>query len=153
MDSSQIQKLQSLAQLDVDAIGAYEAAIKGARHEEVRAKLSEFRVDHARHVQDLNALILKYGGQAVEMKPDFKGAVLKTMTQFSGALGTEASLLAMVANEEITNRSYDAALKSDWDAEARAVLERNRDDERRHLAWIKQAIRERPWTREVEAHP
>lgn len=156
MADKNLEKLRSLAQLDVDAIGTYDAAMNGVREDSVRSKLAEFRVDHARHVQDLNAVIQRLGGEPVALTPDIKGTVLKTMTQVTSYLGTEAALLAMVGNEELTNRAYDAALTMDWgdDAEVRELLERNRSDERRHLAWIKHALRERPWAhREADAHP
>jgi demethoxyubiquinone hydroxylase (CLK1/Coq7/Cat5 family) len=103
----------------------------------------------------LNAAIQKLGGEPVTMTPDFKGTVLKTMTQVTSVLGTEAALVAMIGNEELTNRSYDAALAMDWqDAEIRELLERNRADERRHIEWIKRAALDRPWAhRDSEAHP
>jgi len=149
----QIERLRALVQLDVDALAAYEVAIKGLHDEQVISKLSGFRVDHARHLQDLNALLSKAGGQPVEMTPDFKGTLLKALTQVTGRLGTEAALLSMVANEELIHRAYQAALKKEWDADARAVLEATLGDEHRHLEWLKHAIRERPWAHEAEVHP
>lgn len=141
MDEKQnrIDALKKLVQLDVDAIGAYEAAIARVGEGEVKDKLSSFRVDHVRHVQDLSALIVRLGGEAPEQKPDLKGAALKGFTAITSAMGTEAALLAMIANEELTNRSYDAALDLSWEPGERELVEKNREDERRHLAWIKEA--------------
>lgn len=143
----QLRVLMSLAQLDIDAIELYEAAMKRVGHPEIHAKLAEFRVDHARHVQDLNGLIVARGGHALA-HPDLKGAVLKAATAATSMLGTEAAMIAMVGNEELTNRSYDVALKLDWDPEARGLIEKNLSDERRHLEWFKMAAMKRPWAHE-----
>ena len=86
--------------------------------------------------------------------PDFKGTVLKGFTALTSMMGNEAALMAMLGNEELTTRTYHSALRMDWNGEERALIERHSEDERRHLAWIKQAARHREWTRrETEAHP
>ncbi|OJH37223.1 ferritin-like domain-containing protein [Cystobacter ferrugineus] len=144
----EVEKLRSLAQLDVDAAGTYEAAIARVKDQLVRERLNEFRVDHVRHVQDLNAFIRQLGGEPVELRPDLKGAVMKGMTAITSMMGTEAALVAMLGNEELTNRTYELALSFDWSPEVRQLIEQNRKDEERHLAWIKDAVRMRPWTRE-----
>ena len=54
----------------------------------------------------------------------------------------------MLGNEELTSHTYESALKLDWTAEQRAVIQKNYADEERHLAWIKKAARDRPWTKE-----
>lgn len=74
-------------------------------------------------------------------------ARLEAMTKASSLLGTEAALVSMLGNEGLTNVSYELALKLEWSAEERAVLEKNREDERRHLAWMKEAALHRPWAR------
>ena len=140
-----IAALRRLAQLDVDAIGTYDAAIERIDIPLVKEKLAEFRVDHRRHVQDLNAELVRLGGEPVEQKPDLKGAVLKGFTAVSATMGTEGALLAMLGNEELTNRAYEAAQKLECDATIHALLAKNLEDERRHLGWIKDAALHRPW--------
>lgn len=152
--AKKVVRLRGLARLDVDAIGTYDAAIAKVDNEEVRLKLSEFRLDHVRHVQDLNALLVKLGGDQVSMEPDAKGVVLKTMTRVGSALGTEAALVSMMGNEGLTNVTYELALKAEWNDEERQVIEKNRGDERLHLNWIKDALLQRIWHRKpVEANP
>lgn len=149
-----IVKLRGLARLDVDAIGTYDAAIAKVEAEEVRLKLSEFRLDHVRHVQDLNALLVKLGGDQVAMEPDLKGAVLKTATTVGSMLGTEGALVSMMGNEGLTNLTYELALKAEWNDEERAVIEKNRADEKVHINWIKDALVQRVWHRRPqEANP
>lgn len=149
-----ISRLRKLAQLDVDAIGTYDAALKRVDVPILRDKLSEFRTDHERHVTHLNEVIVRLGGEAVSHKPDLKGTVLTGFTAITSLMGNEASLLAMVGNEELTTRTYQAALEGEWTVEERSMIERHYGDERRHLEWIKHAARSREWAhRTGEAHP
>ena len=153
-NNRKIAKLRSLARLDVDAIGTYDAALKRVDVPMLRDKLLEFRGDHERHVQHLNELIVKLGGERVEHKPDIKGMVLSGFTAATSLMGNEAALIAMIGNEELTTRTYRAALKFDWTPEERAMIERHYGDERRHLDWIKDAARSRRWAHgEAEARP
>ncbi len=150
-EKTEVARLRNLAQLDVDAVGAYDAAIARVNEPLVRERLNDFRVDHVRHVQDLNALIQRFGGQPVELKPDLMGAAMKGITSVTSMMGTEAALVAMLGNEEFTNRTYDLALAFDWSPEVRGLIEKNREDERRHITWIREAVRRRPWVTEHAA--
>ncbi len=151
METTQQIELHRLAQLDVDAIELYEAAIKHVDVPMVREKLTEFRWDHERHVQELSAEISKIGGTPIERKPDAKGAVLRSFTEITSMMGTHAALVAMTANEQLTNRAYESSLKVEWSPAQRALIEKNYSDEKRHLAWIKQAAKEKPWERGAAA--
>lgn len=145
--------LRKLEQLDVDAVGAYEAAIRGVKHPLVADKLRDFQQDHVRHIEALRALIDKWGGDPLEQdRPDMKGAVMKALTRFTGLLGTEAVLGAMIANEELTNAEYLHVTQLGWDGTAQEVLEKNFADERRHITWIKEAFKTRPWAHQVDQH-
>jgi demethoxyubiquinone hydroxylase (CLK1/Coq7/Cat5 family) len=147
-EKSEVAKLRSLAQLDVDAVGAYDAAIARVGESLIRERLNDFRVDHVRHVQDLNALIQRFGGEPVELKMDLKGVAMKGMTAVTSMMGTEAALVAMLGNEEFTNRAYELALQFKWSPEVRTLIQKNREDELRHVTWIRDAVRTRPWLRE-----
>jgi rubrerythrin len=144
-EKSVVARLRSLAQLDADAVGAYDAAIARVNEPLVRERLNDFRVDHLRHVQDLNALIQRYGGEPVELRPDLKGTAMRGLTAVSSLMGTEAALVAMLGNEEFTNRAYELALAFDWEPDVRALIQKNREDERRHVTWVREAVRHRPW--------
>jgi rubrerythrin len=147
-EKSEVAKLRSLAQLDVDAVGAYDAAIARVSEPLVRERLNDFRVDHVRHVQDLNACIQRLGGEPVELKPDLKGTAMRSLTAVTSLMGTEAALVAMLGNEEFTNRAYELALQFEWGLEVRSLIQKNREDEHRHLTWIRDAVRHRPWQKE-----
>ncbi|MCP3135723.1 ferritin-like domain-containing protein [Pyxidicoccus xibeiensis] len=150
-ENSEVARLRSLAQLDADAVGAYDAALARIPEQLVRERLNDFRIDHMRHVQDLNALISQFGGTPVDLRPDFKGAAMKSLTAMTSMMGTEAALVAMLGNEEFTNRTYDLALRFDWSPEVRSLIEKHREDERRHVLWVREAVRTRPWERQRAA--
>lgn len=154
MTDKKVEKLRSLAQLDIDAIGTYDAAMKRLSNSELLEKFGEFRSDHQKHVQRLNDLIVAHGGAPVEEKPDFKGAALTAFTAATSMMGNEAALLAMIGNEELTTHTYHAALKFQWEERERVIIEAHYTDERRHLQWIKQAALRRDWAhRQADAHP
>jgi uncharacterized protein (TIGR02284 family) len=140
-----IERLESLMQLDHNAVQAYEQAIARIDIPAVREKLEEFRADHERHIVDLDVSIRQLGGEPEELSRDLKGTLLEGFTALRSVAGTEGALKAMKTNEQLTNRQYDDALSLDLPQEIREVLERNRDDERRHLAFIDASIDRRVW--------
>jgi rubrerythrin len=86
----------------------------------------------------------------VDLRPDLKGAAMKSLTAMTSMMGTEAALVAMMGNEEFTNRAYELALRFEWTPEVRALIEKHREDERRHVIWIREAVRSRPWEKDRE---
>jgi uncharacterized protein (TIGR02284 family) len=142
-----VKKLNDLIHLDTDTIGAYRQAIDACDAPEVKQQLSSFMADHDRHVKDLDAAVRSLGGTPVS-GPDLKGFILEGFTAILSH-GDRSALFAMRGNEELTNRAYDAARKLTLPGEAAAVVERNYQDEVRHLAWIKDAIVRRLWERKA----
>jgi demethoxyubiquinone hydroxylase (CLK1/Coq7/Cat5 family) len=144
-NKSEVDRLHSLAQLDADAVGAYDVAIAAIGPALVRERLDRFRADHLRHVRDLNALIHRFGGTPVQLRPDLKGSAMKGFTAMTGLMGTEATLWAMLGNEELFDRAYELALQFEWDPEVKVLIQQHREDEHRHGTWIRDAVRTRPW--------
>ena len=145
MDPSQtIEKLNELIHLDLDAVGAYDAAIHRIDVESIRAQLRVFQEDHRRHVAELSALVRNLGGMPPD-RPDAKGFILKGFTAVTSMMGNEAALRAMQGNEKLTNTSYANALRENWPPAIRELIERNHHDEQRHLAYIEDALRNRIW--------
>lgn len=146
MDTKQVnKKLSKLMQLDVDAVRAYDQAIQNIDVATVRDNLSTFKSDHERHIEDLSAAIRRNGGTPPERKPDVKGFFIEGFTSIRSKSGTEGALKAMQGNEKLTNKTYQDALDSDLPADMRAIVKRNREDERRHLEYIEKALRDRVW--------
>jgi len=138
-----IDRLNDLIQLDVDAVRAYEQAIDACDAADIKSKLNEFKGDHERHITDLSAVVSAEGGTP-EVKRDIKGFLIEGFTAIVSH-GDHSALLAMHGNEELTNRIYRAALDEELPQDVRAPVERNYEDEQRHLAWIKEALDTRAW--------
>jgi uncharacterized protein (TIGR02284 family) len=146
-----IDKLNDLIALDIDAVNAYEAAIRRIDTTFLREPLRQFQSDHERHIRDLSEFVISFGGKPRE-RPDVKGFFLQAFTAVSSMMGDEAALHAMQGNERLTNRTYEAALEEIWPESVRAVIEQNYRDEQRHLAFVQDAIQNRAWER-IEASP
>lgn len=139
------KNLSSLAQLDIDAIHAYRQAIKEIDVVEIRDNLTRFQQDHENHVRSLNEIIVRLGAEPPVFKPDFKGFIIEGFTALRSKMGIEGALKVMRGNEKLTNATYDKALSWDLPQDVRLVVEKNRDDERRHLAFIENALNQRTW--------
>lgn len=139
------ERLIALAQLDVDAILAYEQAIKNIDPEAgpIVDALSRFQRDHERHVVDLRDVVIALGGTFPELKRDVKGAVIEGMTAALSKVGTRGALVAMTQNELLTNSAYKSASETTMPEIARQLVEAHCDDEKRHIAAITQALREK----------
>jgi uncharacterized protein (TIGR02284 family) len=132
--------LQDLIILDYDAIAAYDAAIEGLSDAAHRQALTEFREDHARHTQNLAPFVRQLGGEA-PTGGDMKSMLTTGKVAMGSLLGDKAILMAMRSNEDDTNTAYARAVEHpDVTADMRGVLEQNLADERRHCAYILQAI-------------
>lgn len=146
-----IDNLNSLVQLDIDAVRAYQQAIDEIDISNVRDPLISFRQDHERHINDLSDAVRKLGGQPPEVKPDFKGFLLEGFTAIRSKTGTEGALRAMKINEKITNKAYRNAMAWVLPPDVYDVVRRNRDDEQRHLHAIDRMIQQRVWEEERKA--
>jgi uncharacterized protein (TIGR02284 family) len=144
-----IKTMNDLIHLDRDAIRAYEQAIDACEDAGIRAKLGEFMGDHERHVRDLENRVRALGGEPPARR-DLKGFLIEGFTALTSR-GDRSALLAMRANEELTNRTYRDALEDGLPEDVRALVERNYEDEVRHLNWIKEALSSRAWDEEKAA--
>ncbi len=148
-----IERLNDLLMLDHDAIEAYESAIKRMSSEYCRGKLREFQADHRRHVVDIKACVESYGGTPKDRR-DVKGFFIQGMTAIQSMGGDEPALKAMHTNERITNREYEQALQDkSLPEDVRKLVQKNRSDEARHLAWIEEALRQRYFERPPSQGP
>ncbi len=146
MDTKDILKhLGNLCQLDIDAHSSYEQAIQNVDDAGIRQKLEQFKNDHERHITELSNHIRKHGGQPPEHRPGFKGFFLQGFTAIRAATGTEGALKAMRGNEETTNKHYSEAVEWDMPDDIKQVIKKGYEDEQRHLRYIEDALRDRPW--------
>lgn len=146
-----VKRMKRLCQLDIDAVRAYEQAIEKIEHPEIRARITEFQADHERHITELSEAIRRLGGEPPSRSPDLKGVLLEGFTALRSVTGTEGALKAMRTNEKLTNKTYEDALGEQGTTEdVHALIQRNRDDERRHLEYIERTLQTKPW--EHHAH-
>ncbi|MGI5864900.1 MAG: ferritin-like domain-containing protein [Myxococcales bacterium] len=146
METKEIFKeLNSLTQLDIDAIHAYDEALEHIDVMTIKDQLTQFRDDHHRHVRELSDVIRQLGGQPPSFTKDFKGYLIQGMTSARSATGTEGAIKAMKANEELTNRYYSKAVNMDFPDDIKVLIQRNYRDEQRHLATIQQWITTAAW--------
>jgi hypothetical protein len=102
-------------------------------------------------VEELSKVVSALGGEPAA-SADVKGAARKLLTKAAGLVGEEAVLKAMKSNEEAINKAYDHHAKLDFPEDILALIRGNFEDERRHLAWVIEALRSRLWEQPA-AHP
>jgi len=87
--------------------------------------------DHERHVEELGKAVREEGGT-----PPSDGDAMMILTKgkvvIAGLVGDKAILMAMRANEEVTNTKYEDAVATGYPAPIQAILRRGLSDERRH---------------------
>jgi rubrerythrin len=144
MDDKAHKAINDLIRLDIDAVGAYRTAIDACEVREIRKNLTEFMRDHVRHIRDLSG-VLRAEGVKPASKRDVKGVFIKGFTSVVSH-GDRSALMAMMGNEKLTNAVYKSSLEDGrFSREARQVIQTNYADEKRHLAWIQMAVKERAW--------
>ena len=148
-----ISTLNDLIQLDVDAVESYEQAIKRIDIPQVSSDLEAFKADHERHIRDLTQEVRRLGGNPPKRSIDLKGRLLEGFTALRSVTGTEGALKAMHTNEKTTNKKYEQALSKGLPTEVETVVRRNREDERRHLEYIKMSLSNRVWETGVGTQP
>jgi len=142
MNNGVIEILIDLAQLDIDAVEAYHQALERIDNKPIFDEINKFKNDHVRHIEELSALITKFGGAPPEKSKDIKGYLIEGFTALRSITGTEGALNAMETNEKVTNAKYKEAIEKNlnYPAEIMEVLQRNYSDERHHLSYIQDQL-------------
>jgi uncharacterized protein (TIGR02284 family) len=136
-----IDSLKSLARLDIDAYHAYGKAIAEIKEVPISERLLVFQQDHRKHYLDLSEKLKELGGVAPEFSKDFKGYLLEGFTSIRSKMGIKGALKAMQSNEQTTNKKYREALEPEMPKDVRDLLEKNYDDEKRHLAYVEEQLK------------
>lgn len=138
--SDTIDKLNDLIQLDVDAVQAYDHAIKNVEYDDIRKRFGEFQDDHRTHIRNLAEMVQQLGGTPVKLEPSLKGYLLEGLTALRSATGTKAALEAMKTNEKLTNRKYEEAVAQNFAEGVMKLLRMNFAQEQQHLAYIEEIL-------------
>jgi uncharacterized protein (TIGR02284 family) len=136
------KKLNSLIQLDVDAVHAYDQALDSidAEDDDIREALQDYRRDHERHIKTLSSIVRDFGGLPPDRTPDFKGFLIQGFTMVRSSTGTKGALKAMARNEHLTNDKYNEARSWGLNADIQEVIEQHFIDEQTHLEYIEEAL-------------
>jgi hypothetical protein len=140
MNRDVVRRLQALRQLDHDVIHAYERAIERVDIITIRIALDAFRRDHERDVFELSRVLVDDGEPHREPRRRWKGVVHEVRTVLQSATGTRGALEALHRTESRTHLAIDELLDEDLPPGVRAMLERDRADEARHLAFLERAL-------------
>jgi rubrerythrin len=134
------EALQALIELDYDAVEAYQVAINRLDNKDYKAKLTEFKTDHQRHIVELSHIAREHN-VVPPVGPSVKQWLTKGKAVLADLLGEKALLQAMLSNEMDTNAAYDAMNKHPeaWE-NIKEALKRGYADEKKHKRWLEETI-------------
>lgn len=121
-----VSKLQSLTQTAIDSAQGYETAADRAKSANLKQILSEAGAKRRRLVDQLNAEIVRLGGERQE-SGSASGAAHRVWTQISDAFGSgdeRAAERVEEGEDYIEEKFRDALDDSDFSPETREVLRR-----------------------------
>lgn len=131
-----IKAMSNLVQVDIDAIHAYDQAIKEIDDPIIRERLLEFQENHRNHIKGLSEQIELLGGQPPDRTKGFKGYVIKAFTAIRSFTGLKGALAAMKTTEEISNQYYGEVVSREAPAKLKAMLRTFFSEEKIHLEYI-----------------
>ena len=138
-----LRKLESLAQLDTDAVQVYSDAIGHVSDDDVLEAFKRFQEEHSYHAQQLSEMIVRLGSEKPRLAVDLMGRMADWVTEFRSMTGTRGALRAMKTAEHYHNRHYGEAATWDvGDDEIATMLSRFDEDEKRHLAFVEERLAE-----------
>jgi rubrerythrin len=136
-----LDALKALVELEHDALEAYIAAINRLDNAEYKQQLESFKSDHERHIKDLSGILKKHG-ITPPTDPTLKSILTQGKVVICNMVNDKAILAAMGTNEDDTNTAYDRLNHyKDIPADEKKILEQAFEDEKRHKAWILQALK------------
>lgn len=139
--SELLEKLDSLAHAESDAISLYAEAVNCAkgRNPEMVPHLERFLGDHHRHLETIGTTIVRLGGAQPQEIFDPVGRFLHWPTMLHANPCREGALEALAAAEHYHAHAYREALG--WkagEAEVEATLREFAADEERHREFFAQ---------------
>lgn len=135
-DKNLIQAMSSLVQLDVDAVRAYDQAVKEIDDNIIRDRLLKFQDEHRQHIIGLSRQIETLGGTPPERSQDLKGYVIEAFAAIRSFTGLKGALNAMKTTEEITNRYYGEVVSWEAPSGVKEILRAYFSEEKIHLEYI-----------------
>ena len=135
-----VEALIALLELEYDALEAYKAAINRLENEEFKIQLKLFCDDHQKHIDCLNKIIESHD-ENPPSGSDIKAVLTQGKVVIAGLINDQEILKAMLTNEEDTNTAYGRLTQYvDIPEDDKTFLDEALADEKRHKAWIEQAL-------------
>ena len=136
-----LEGLNDLLQTDHDAVNAYDVAIEKLEDREYAQQILGFRMDHERHIRELNELIAGMGGVASN-EPHATGPFRTALQALGGVGGDRGLLMAFRTNELQVRSKYDlyAARANHWPHDVKRTIDRCALDEERHYRWVAEVL-------------
>ena len=135
-DKDLIEAMSNLVQLDIDAVYAYDQAVKEIDDAIIRHRLLKFQDEHRQHIHGLSEQIENLGGQVPERSQDLKGYVIEAFSAIRSFTGLKGALSAMKTTEEITNRYYGEVVSWEAPPDVKEALRTYFSEEKIHLYYI-----------------
>jgi uncharacterized protein (TIGR02284 family) len=139
-----ISAMANLAQLDIDAVHAYDQALKEIDDPIIKERLLHFQEEHRNHIRGLAEHIAELGGQPPESSQDFKGYVIEAFTAIRSFTGLKGALKAMKITEDITNRYYGEVVSWQAPDDVKELLRTYFSEEKIHLDYITSNLQAMP---------
>lgn len=138
-----LEGLNDLLQLDHDAIGAYEIAIEKLEDRDHAAQIHGFKLDHERHIRELNTLIAELGGTP-KNEPHATAPLKEGMQALGAMAGDRGTLIAWRANELQVRAKYDsyASHAMTWPDNVKRFIDEAALDEERHYHWAANVLQQ-----------
>lgn len=139
-----LDDLARIVRVEIDVVRSYDRAIRKVAHPGTADQLAQFRNEHSQHLVDL----FSSRRVASRFPKRLRDEGNRRHSGFEGPVGlagdTEAALREVLAVEEVCSRGW-LALSATLPPGLGAIVERIREDERRHLRFVKKLIETRVW--------
>lgn len=138
-----IDRLNAHIRGELDILAVVDDALGVCTHDDIREKLQEFRHEHERHIELLSALIVSLGGEPTNHR-DLVGILMGVSARI-GARSDASGLRVLRRDLERTASRYESSLFDELRPAVREAYEQILADERRHMSWLDETIKERGW--------
>lgn len=130
--------LAELVRLGRRAAESYRAAEGVVDDHRVQAALIQLRLDHERHVEELDEALGELGGTVGAAGGEEEGNAVEAVVRRGATSGVEV-FSAMLASEDSLLRAYERHVGRGLTEPVRAMLARHRRENEAHLEWLEES--------------
>ncbi|MGA2400485.1 MAG: ferritin-like domain-containing protein [Syntrophobacteraceae bacterium] len=133
-------RLNSLVQVDIDAVHAYRQVMPLMGPGRVKDQLIRFQQDHERHIDQLSAVVRALDSEPPVLVTDVEGLHIQGFAAIGGATKPQSATEAVRAVEELANRLYRESCALDFTPNIKELVRRNYGEEQRHLRYLEEVF-------------